>query len=64
MCMYNKGIGEYHLKPEYLHLRKDIQDLELVQALSIDELLQLMRQTETVYHSKPTIYEAVHVLWN
>jgi hypothetical protein len=49
------GIGEYHLKPEYLNLKKDIQDLELVQALSIDELLQQMRQTATAYHNvEPT----------
>jgi hypothetical protein len=41
------GIGEYHLKQKYLHLKQDVQELELVQGLSITELLQQLWQSDT-----------------
>ena len=38
------GIGEYHLKPKYAHLSQGVLDLELVQAPTVPELLQELRQ--------------------
>ena len=46
------GLGEYRLKLEFCHLKRDVQAMEMVQALNVDELLQQMREAATMHHSR------------
>ena len=45
------GLGEYRLKPEFCHLKRDVQAMEMVQALNVDELLQQMQEAATMHHA-------------
>ena len=48
------GIGEYHLKPKYIHLRKNIRDLELMECPSIPDILHQLQKAEVPLMSPPT----------
>jgi hypothetical protein len=55
------GLGEYRLKPEFCHLKRDVQAMEMVQALNVDELLQQMREAATMHHSKRRVHKFHYV---